>query len=72
MVCLYRCRLVLLLDRLAGFLVDRLCLQCLVPFESPFAVDSHGMHISHSFSVVSNKLKLDIVLGSEVNLYTAI
>ena len=37
-----------------------------------FVVDHHGMHVSTSFSVVGNELKLNIVLGSEVNLYTAI
>ena len=46
----------------------------LVPMIHPacFVVDRHGVHIGHSFSVVGNKLKLNIVLGSEVDLYTAI
>ena len=30
------------------------------------------MHVGRSFSLVGNELKLDIVLGSEVDLYTAI
>ena len=38
----------------------------------PFVVDDHGMHVGRSFSVVGKKLKLNIMIGSEVDLYTAI
>ena len=73
MVCLYRCRLLLLLD-CPGWLLAWLFVHdsVIAPFDSPFVVDHHGMHVGRSFSVVGNKLKLNIMLGSEVDLYTAI
>ena len=82
MVCLYHCRLVLLLDRpgqlrgcsgsplLASWLIVQS--SVIVPFDLPFVVGRHGKHVGHRFSVVGNKLKLNIMLGSKVDLYTAI
>ena len=35
-------------------------------------IDRHCVHVGHSFSVVGNKLKLNIVLVSEVDLYIGI
>ena len=43
-------------------------MNVIVSFDSPFMVDCHSMHIGCSFSVVGNKLKLNIVLGSELDL----
>ena len=44
----------------------------IVLFDSPFVVEHHGMYVSRSFLVIGNKLNLDIVLGSGVDLYTVI
>ena len=75
MVCLYRSRLVLLFDRpgLASWLITHACdvsaFHLLWPALWLIAM---AYTSARSFSVVGNKLKLKIMLGSEVDLYTAI